>query len=145
MSLLDQLTEEMKKSLKAGDARRLSVVRLLISAIKYAQVDKADLDDQGMIEVLRREAKKRRESITAYEGAGKPERAADEAYELTVIQEYLPTMMSVDEVRLKAQEILGDESFANPGIAIGKVMGQLKGLADGGVVSNIVQEILQSR
>lgn len=144
MSRLDELTEEMKKSLKAGDSRRLSVVRLLISAIKYAQVDKADLGDAEMVEVLQREAKKRRESIAAYEGAGKSERAAEEAYELSVIQEYLPTMMSEEEIAAQVKAILGEQVYPNPGIAIGKVMASLKGKAEGQVVSRLVLEYLKS-
>jgi len=142
MSLLEQLTAEMKKCLKAGDARRLSTIRLLISAIKYALVDNPSLDEEGMVAVLQREAKKRRESIAAYTEAGRAERASEEQVELEIIQEYLPVMMSTKEVQEKAKEILGGEKFANPGLAVGRVMGQLKGRADGATVAQVVKQLL---
>lgn len=142
MTILDRLTEEMKRALKAGESARLSTIRMLISAIKYARVDQVDLNDQGMIEVLRKEAKKRRESVEAYRKVGQEERAKNEEAELAVINEYLPKMMDEKEVRERVKSILAGGKWDNRGLAIGKVMGELKGQADGAVVAKIVNEVL---
>lgn len=141
-SLLDTLIEEMKRALKAGEKARLSTVRMLISAIKYAQVDNIDLDEAGMMEVLGKEAKKRRESVEAYRSAGHEERARSEEAELAVIGEYLPKMMDEEEVRKRVMELLSGGSIDNVGLAIGRVMKELKGKADGKLVAKIVNEVM---
>lgn len=138
-SLMSRLTDDMKASMKARDSARLSAVRMLISAIRYVSIDKGELSDEQVIEVLTREAKKRKESVVAYRGAGREDQAKAEEYELAVISEYLPTLMSEDEVRAKANEILSGKNLPM-GQAIGLVMKELKGKADGGVVSRIVKE-----
>lgn len=144
MTILDRLTEEMKAAMKAGDRARLSAIRMLISAVRYVSIDKGELSDEQVVEVLTRESKKRRESIEAYRAAGREEQAQAEEFELKIIQAYLPDMMSEEEIKTKAQEILfGKELPA--GQAIGLVMRELKGKADGGVVAKVVKSIIESK
>lgn len=140
MSLLTRLTEEMKSAMRAQDKARLSAIRMLVSAIKYALVDKPDMSEADEILILTKEAKKRRESVEAYRNAGREEQAQAEEYELKLIQSYLPKMMSEDEVRAKLMT-LGIEG-KNMGEAMKLAMSELSGKADGGVVSRIVREIL---
>jgi hypothetical protein len=92
MSLLITLQDEMKIAMKARDQLRLDALRLMISAIRYALVDSPNLSDEQIGEVLKKEAKKRREAIEAYKGAGREESAEKEQYELTLIESYLPLM-----------------------------------------------------
>jgi|APSaa5957512576_1039674.scaffolds.fasta_scaffold89947_2 hypothetical protein len=143
MSLLSQLTDEMKTAMKSGDKKRLSTIRMLISAIRYAQIDTPEMTKEDEIKVLQKEAKKRRESIVAYREADRAEQLAIEEDELKLIEEYLPTMMGEEEVRAKVKEIIGNGEYANFGMVMNAVMRELKGKADGSVVSRMVKEVYQ--
>lgn len=142
--ILDSLMDSMKTAMKAGDKPRLSAVRMLISTIKYALVDAPDITEEKIVELLRKEGKKRRESVEAYRSAGREELAAIEEYELSVIEEYLPAQMSEEDVRAKVEALLGGKglTIANIGEAMKIVLPELKGKADGGMVSKVVREIL---
>lgn len=141
MSLLITLQDEMKVAMKARDQLRLDALRLMVSAIRYALVDSPNLSDEQMVEVMKKEAKKRREAIEAYKGAGRDESAQKEQYELTLIESYLPKMMSEEEVREKVKGLLSNGVTGNFGEVMQVVMRELKGQAEGGVVSKIVKEL----
>lgn len=141
MNLLEQLTNDMKTAMKAGDRQRLNAIRLLVSSLKYALVDEPELDNDGMVKILRIEAKKRRESIVAFRNAGREEQALGEEYELQLIEEYLPKQMEESEVRNVVKRIVNSEKVgANFGEMMKEVMEELKGKADGGMVARIVKE-----
>ncbi len=136
----------MKASLKAGDKRRLGTVRLILAAIKQREVDeRIELDDPQVLAVLDKMVKQRRESIAQYEKAGRDELAEQEAFEVGVIQEYLPDALSDREIATLIEEAIagtGAQSIRD----MGKVMGQLKpkmqGRADMGAVSSLVKQKL---
>ena len=138
MSLLVTLQDEMKNAMRAKDVKRLSALRMLISAIRYAQIDKADVDE---MDVMKKEAKKRRESVEAYTAAGRVEAAENEAYELALIEGYLPKQMSEEEVRAKVAQALNGATFDNFGLAMNGVMKVVGKEADGGMVARIVKEL----
>lgn len=142
--ILDSLTDSMKTAMKAGDKARLSAVRMLISSIKYALVDTPDLSEEKIIELLRKESKKRRESVEAYRSGGREELAKQEEYEVGVIAEYLPSQMSEEEVRVIIEKMLNGKglTMTNIGEAMKLVLPELKGKADGGMVSKVVREII---
>ena len=141
MSVLDTLQADMKTAMKAGDAPRLSAIRMLISAVRYVSIDKPGMTDEDVLDVLRREAKKRRESVAAYTTGNRPELAEQEQKELELIESYLPAQMDEGAVRAKVQEVLGAAHYDNFGMAMNAVMKELKGKAEGGVVSRIVREM----
>ena len=142
MSLLDTLQDEMKVAMKARDQSRLDALRLMVSAIRYVEVDSPNLSDEQMVEVMKKEAKKRREAIEAYKAAGRDESAQKEQYELTLIESYLPKTMSEDEVRNKVLSIKNQVlSTGNFGAGMQVAMKELKGQAEGGVISKIVKEL----
>lgn len=130
----------MKSAMRERDSKRLSAIRMLVSAIRYVQIDTPTLDELGMIAVLKHEAKKRRESIAAYTAAGRTESAEAEAYELSLIETYLPKQMGEDEVRAKVAAVLKDQEFANFGLAMNGVMKAIGKEVDGGLVARIVKE-----
>lgn len=144
MSVLQILQDEMKNAMRAKDVKRLSALRMLISAIRYAQIDKPDLDDEGMTSVLKKEAKKRKESVEAYKLAGRDESAKSEQYELELIESYLPKQMSEEELRGKVKEVIESSSFANFGMAMNAVMKVVGKEADGSLVSRIVRELFKA-
>ena len=141
MSILTDLQDQMKTAMRSHDQARLDALRLMVSAIKYVVVDKPDLDDEGMVAVLSKEAKKRRESIVAYKAAGREEQAEQEQYELNLIEDYLPKMMSEDEVRAKVKEALEAGKPENFGMAMNVAMKAVGKGAEGAMVSKIVKEL----
>jgi len=144
--LTQRIRDDMKASLKAGDKRRLGTVRLILAAVKQREVDeRIELDDQQVLVVLDKMVKQRRESITQYEKAGRDDLAEQEAFEVSIIQEYLPAALSDDEIATLIEEAIagtGAQSIRD----MGKVMGQLKpkmqGRADMGSVSALVKQKL---
>lgn len=141
MGILATLQDEMKNAMKARDQARLDAIRLLISSIKYAEVDTPNMCDEQIVAVLSKEAKKRREAVEAYTAAGRSESAEKEKFELSIIEAYLPKMMGEEEVRAKVAEVLSSKQFESFGLAMGACMGALKGQADSAMVSRIVKEL----
>jgi len=144
MSILTTLTDEMKNAMRARDQLRLDAIRMLISAIKYAMVDKPDLDEAGMMAVLTKEAKKRREAVEAYRAAGRSESADKEQFELTLIEGYLPKMMSEEEIVEKLGTVKEQLMGKNMGEAMKLAREILGAGAEGGVVAKVVKELLQA-
>lgn len=138
-ALKQRISDDMKAAMRARDSKRLGVIRLVLADIKRIEVDsRQDLSDGDIVSVLQKMVKQRRDSISQYEKGGRPELAEQEQFEITVIEEYLPQMMSEEEIDAAvAGEI--QASGASSVKDMGKVMGALKaklaGQADMGVVS----------
>jgi uncharacterized protein len=137
MTLLAKLTDEMKQAMREREARLLSALRMLISAIRYAQIDSPEVDE---LAVLAKEAKKRRESVVAYRAAGREEAALAEEFEVALIERYLPKQLDPAEVEQRVKEILENNRYENFGMAMQAVMKSLGNLADGGLVAKLVRE-----
>ena len=146
MSLKNQITEDMKSAMKAGEKDRLKVVRLIMAAIKQVEVDKrVELDDAGVLAVLDKMVKQRRDSVEQFEKGGREDLVAIERAEIEVLVNYLPEQLSGAELTALVDEVIaatGAESMRD----MGKVMGQIKvkaaGRADMGAVSTAVKERL---
>ena len=146
MSLKQQLTDDMKSAMKAGEKDRLAVIRLINAAIKQKEVDeRIEMTDALVLAVLEKMVKQRKDSITQFEAAAREDLAAVERYELGVIEAYLPAKL--DEAAILAAI---DEAIAATGASsaadMGKLMGVLKpalaGQADMGLVSKLVKQKL---
>jgi uncharacterized protein YqeY len=140
MTLFDQIKTDVTKAQKERNSGLLNVLRLLVSELKYKEIDSAgNLTDDLVVGVLQKEAKKRQESIDIYTKVGDAARADAEKYELEVINAYLPQMMSEAEVESEVDKIAA-ESPLRGGQLVGVVMGKLRGKADGGLVAKIVNQ-----
>ncbi|MGA2159148.1 MAG: GatB/YqeY domain-containing protein [Dehalococcoidia bacterium] len=146
MSLQEKLNNDLKTAMRAKDAVRMLVLRSLLSAMNYAEIAKQKkLDDGGIIEVIAREIKQRRESIEAYEKGNRPDLVNQEKAEMAVLQEYMPAQMGRDEITILVQKVIeevGAKGAGDKGKVMQKLMPQVKGKADGGEVNNIVTELL---
>ena len=146
MTLLEKLKEDLKSAMRAKEELRVSVLRMLLSAINYAEIaQQKKLDDAGIISVIAKEIKQRRESIEAYEKGNRPELAAKEKLELDILQAYMPAQMGRDEVTAIVQKVIaevGAKGPADKGKVMQKLMPQVKGKADGNEVNTIVTELL---
>lgn len=146
MSLKDQITEDMKTAMRAKDSERLGTIRLLQAAMKQKEVDeRITLDDAAIVAIVDKLIKQRKDSITAFEGAGRQDLADKEKAELAVLQAYLPVRMSEAEILDAVKAIVAEVGAAGPG-DMGKVMGVVKarlaGKADMGQVSAAVKAAL---
>ena len=136
--LFEQIKTDVTKAQKERNAVLLGVLRLLVSELRYKEIDsQGELTDDLVIGVLQKEAKKRAESIEIYEKVGDKARADVERYELEVIGAYLPKMMTEKEVEIEMDRIAA-ESPLRGGQLVGVVMGKLRGKTDGGLVAKIV-------
>jgi len=147
MNLTSQIKDNLKKAIKQGNSLEVSVLRMSSAALHNAKIAKGkDLSEEEEIEVLSHEAKKRRESIEAYEKGGREEMAEKEKKELEILKEYLPEQLSEEElediVREKVEEF-GASSKADMGRVMGAVMPKVKGRADGNRVKEVVLGILE--
>lgn len=147
MPLKQQLTEDMKAAMKAGDKERLATIRLVNAAIKQKEVDeRIELDDAAVLAVLEKMVKQRKDSIAQYQAAGREDLAAAEQAELAVIQAYLPAPLSEAEIDAAIQAAIAEADAGTGPQAMGKVMGLLKprlaGKADMGLVSQRLKAAL---
>ena len=141
--LKQRLQDDMKAAMKAGDKRRLGVVRLINAAIKQREVDeRVELDDTQVLVVLDKMLKQRRDSISQYEQAGREDLAAQERFEVEVCQAYMPAALSDDEIAGLIAEAI-DSTGASSMQEMGKVMALLKpklqGRADMAAVSKQIK------
>ena len=139
----DTITRKIGEALKAHDEIRLSTLRLLSSALNYEFIAKQHkLSEDEELVVVRREAKKRKEAIEAYEKAGYKDRAEKEAKELAILQEYLPPEISDDEIAKLVDEAVketGASKISDMGKVIGLVRQKTKGAADGAKIAELVR------
>lgn len=146
MSLKDQITEDMKTAMRAKDSERLGSIRMLLAAMKQKEVDeRVVLDDVAIVAIVDKLIKQRKDSIAAFETAGRQDLVDKEKAELEVLKVYLPQRMSAEEVTAAVQAIVAELGAKGPG-DMGKVMGavktQLAGKADMGQVSAAVKAAL---
>ena len=145
-SLAQSIKAAMKAAMKARDKERLSTIRLIMAEFKRIEVDeRIEVDDARALVVLDKMVKQRRDSAEQYTSAGREELAAQENFEIAVIQEYLPAQLSEDELAAMVDAAIA-ASDASGMQAMGAVMGQLKpqlqGRADIGAVSQLVKSRL---
>ena len=143
MALREQLNEDMKAAMKARDAERLGALRLALAAVKQREVDeRVTLDDAGVVAVIEKMIKQRKDSIAQFEKAARQDLADKEKFEISVIEAYLPKQLSQAEIDAAAAEAIAATGAKGPQ-DMGKVMAALKarlaGRADMGKVSALVK------
>jgi len=144
--IVDEVRAQMTAAMKAGDARRRDTLRLLVAAFDNARIAAGHpISDDEAIRALQREARQRRDSIEEYRKGNRPDLVDHEAYELEIIDTYLPQAMSEDELRVLVRATI-EEVGATAPTDVGKVMGPLMahiaGRADGRRANEIVRELL---
>ena len=141
MAVIEQVQDDVKAAMKAGDRERVAALRLILSELQKAEKE-GDADE---LAVLRRERKRRHEAATAYREAGRAELAEAEESEAAVIEEYLPAELSDEELAAIVDGAIaetGAESPADMGQVMKAAMAKVDGRADGGRVSGMVKERL---
>lgn len=148
MTLKERLEQDMKDALKAREAGklRLSVIRLARAAIKNAEIEKMKpLDDAGVIEVLAREVKQRRDAIPEFRRGNRPDLVAQLEQEIQVLKEYLPEQLDEQTLRQMARDAVVETGASSPrdmGKVMAVLMPRVRGRADGRLVNEIVKKLL---
>tara|TARA_B110001454_G_scaffold12041_1_gene11076 strand:+ start:1130 stop:1567 length:438 start_codon:yes stop_codon:yes gene_type:complete len=144
--MLKQLQEELIIAMKAGEKAKMMGLRNIIGKLKASQIDKGEtLTAEESLKILKSAAKQLNESIDQYQKGGREELAEKEAFELTLLEKYLPEQLSEKIIRETVNNIIkktGSESMQDMGKVMGAVMKELAGSADGKIVQKIVQEEL---
>lgn len=142
-TLTARINDDVKAAMKAKDKERLGVLRLITAAIKQREVDeRITLNDEQVLAVLEKMIKQRKDSITQYEKAGRDELAQQEAFEIGIIQDYMPEQLSDDEIDTLIAEAIsssGAESMKDMGKVMGLLKPKLAGRADMGAVSGKIK------
>jgi uncharacterized protein len=145
--MIEKLREQLKNSMKQRDELRTSVLRMLISDFKYAQIEKrAPLSEADSQQVIQRAIKKRKESIELYEKAGREDLASRERSEVKILEEFAPAQMDESAAREKIEEViqeLGATDRKDMGRVIKEVLSRYRGQIDGKIAQKIVSEILK--
>ncbi len=143
MTLIAKIQEDVKAAMRSKAKQRLQTLRLITAAIKQIEVDqRIELDDVGLLGVLEKMLKQRKDSIEQFDKAGRDDLSDKEKAEVLIIQEYMPEQMSEDEVAAivdAAVASTGAESMKDMGKVMGQVKPQVAGKADMGLVSQLVK------
>ncbi len=146
MNLKQRLQDDLKDALRARDGRRKSIIRMTLAAITYAEVEHGgDLDEAGVTAVLQKQAKQRRDTIAELKEANRSDLLAEEEAELEALEEYLPQLLSREEIAEEARHVIAElraTAMGQMGTVMRQLMPKLKGRADGRIVNEIVRELL---
>src|SRR3954462_614537 len=147
MTLPERIDADLKDAMRAKDAGKLAVLRMLKSALKYAAIEKSDsgLDDAAATRVIRKQVKQRQDSIESFEKGGRPELAAKEKEEMEILNAYLPKGLSAEELTAMVRETIaevGATSKAQMGAVMKALQAKVGGRADGRALSAEVQKQL---
>lgn len=147
MNLSERLIDDMKQAMKSQDKFKLSVIRMMRAAAKNLEIDlKRPLDDKEVLDILSREVKIRKDSLQEFKKAGRDDLVAGLATEIDIISQYLPEQLTEEEIQeIVTQTIheLGASSKADMGKVMSALLPKTKGRADGKLVNQFVQQLLQ--
>jgi uncharacterized protein YqeY len=146
MSLNEKLLTDLHDAMRNGDRTRVSVLRLLRSSVGYARIEKGkDLDDAGVVDVIAREVRQRRESIEMFRQARRQDLVDKEQAEMVILQEYLPSQLSLNEIADLARAAMREVGATGPkdqGKVMGRLMPRVRGKAEGATVNEVVTRLL---
>ena len=144
--LKQKLTDDLKQAMKDGDKVRRSVIRLVLAAIKNAEIARqATLKDGDILGIIAKEVRQHQESIEAFKEGNRQELVAQEEAEMAVLKGYLPQQMTRDEIIVAARKVIEEVGAQEPrdkGKVMPKLIAQLKGRADGREINAVVTELL---
>ncbi len=148
MTIREKIEDDIRQSMRSQNRQRLDALRFLKNAIQMVEKDQQKaLDDTGVTEVIAKQVKERRESIRMFEEGSRTDLVAKESAELAVLEEYMPPQMSAEQLSTLIREVIqrvGAETPRDKGRVMGRLMPQVRGLADGAQVNALVDEILGS-
>ena len=147
MNLSERLNEDMKQAMRNQDKFKLSTIRMVRATMKNLEIDlKRTLNDNEVLDILSREIKQRKDALQEFEKAGRDDLAASARAEVEIIAVYLPKQLTEEEIKVIVQQTIqetGASSKADMGKVMSALMPKVKGRADGKLVNQAVQQLLQ--
>jgi uncharacterized protein len=148
MSLRMQLQQDLQAAMRARDTHRKSALRMVLTSVQLAEIESPEpLSDDEVLELIRKEVKRREEAVELMREAGREELVTEELAELEKLREYLPAQMGEAEIRVLAQSVVEEVGAGSPrdmGKVMGTLMPRLQGRADGRMVNQIVRDLLST-
>ena len=148
MSIKERLEEDIRNAMRSRDQERLDALRFLKSQIQLIEKNALkELDEPGVVEVVAKQAKDRRESIQMFGDGGRDDLVVKERAALAVMLEYLPEQFSIEELENMARQVIADvgaTGASDRGKVMGRIMPQVRGKADGSAVNAVVSRLLES-
>ncbi len=145
-NLKQKLSDDLKQAMRSGDTLKRSVIRMLMAAIKNAEIARqAKLEDSDILGIIAKEVRQRRESIEAFKQGNRQDLVDKEEAELAILQGYLPQQLTRDEIVEAVQKVIAEveaKGLGDKGKVMPKLMAQLKGRADGREINEVVSELL---
>jgi uncharacterized protein YqeY len=149
MSLKEQINNDLKEAMRSRDQARLDTLRMLKSAIKYAEIDAGqELDDPALLGVIGKEAKQRRDAMAEFEKAGRTDLVQKESTELAILEQYLPRQLSEEEIKNRARAVIAELGVTDArgiGPVMKRLTTELKGQADGKLINQVVRDLLSNQ
>ena len=148
MGLIERLDEDLKRAMREQDVLRRTVLRFIRSDVHNEEIAlQKPLDDDGIVRVISRQVRQRRESIYEFRKGQREDLVQREEAELAVLLDYLPPQLTPEELTALAQGVIGEMGAQGPGDkgkVMGKLMPQVKGKAEGSAVNEVVSELLEA-
>ena len=150
MTLEERLDADLKDAMRSGDdVRKLAIrsVKTAVTEAKVAGTEQRVLGDEDVLRILQKQVKQRRDSVAEFTKGGRPDLVAKEQAEIAVLEKYLPEQMSEAEIRVRAQAVIAELGVTDQkgmGLVMKRLTADLRGQADGSVVSRVVRELLAS-
>lgn len=148
MSIVDSIRKDMFEAKSGGDSVKSEILSMTLASIKNVEIDKGELSEENIVEIIRKEVKKLEDAYKLYTDGGRDDLASREKEQLDILNTYIPALMGEEEVREvvnKVVEGMPNATIRDMGIVMGSAMKELKGKADGNLVSQIVKDTLSSR
>ncbi|MBN2389815.1 MAG: GatB/YqeY domain-containing protein [Anaerolineae bacterium] len=148
MGLKEQLQHDLQAAMRARDEQRKLALRMALSAVQLAEVEqRGDLDDAAIVEVIRKEVRRREDALEMARHAGRVDMIADDEVQIEILRSYLPKSLNEEELKTIAREVIAEVQAVSPA-DMGKVMKSLmprvQGKADGRMVSQVVRDLLSA-
>ena len=140
--LLDTLTLDMQAAIKSGDKVKLDTLRFLVSEIRNVQIDKGELSDAQVLQIIQRQQKQIEEAKSEFAAANRTDLVASETAKSEILATYLPEALSDEELGVLVERVVAETPNANMGTVMPQIMQQVAGRADGAAVAQAVQQAL---
>lgn len=148
MSLKVQLQQDLQAAMRARDEQRKFALRMVLTAVQLAEVEqRGELDDAAVVEVIRKEVRRREDALEMVKQSGRIETVADDEAQIAILRSYLPQLLTAEELIVIAREVVAEAQATSPadmGKVMKLIMPRVQGKADGRMVSQVVRDLLSA-